>query len=138
MRIQGIIGSLLMAAGGLCPLIRVPIIGNWNYFDIDQRLATAFYCLVTIALVGSLIQRASLIRFAGYAAIVLVGITLAGVYFKSHDYFSFVHFKKLINFAAGMVKYKWGWLVIAAGSLLLITVRKPVPVIIQQVPVNQA
>lgn len=135
MRIQGILGAVIMAAGGLCPLIRVPIMGNWNYFDIDQTLATVFYCLVTIALIGALLQKAGLIRFAGWAGIGLVLLTLVGVYFKSHDYFSFVHFKKIINFAAGMVKYKWGWLVIFAGTLCLISVRKPKIFNTEQAPV---
>lgn len=134
MRIQGILGAAVMAAGGLCPLVRVPIMGNWNYFDIDQTLATLFYCLVTVALIGAFVRKAGLIRFAGWAGIVLVLVTLAGVYFKSHDYFSFVHFKKIINFAAGMVKYKWGWLVIFTGTLLLISVRKPKVILIEQTP----
>ncbi|WP_316792474.1 hypothetical protein [Pedobacter frigoris] len=125
MRTQGIIGSVIMAAGGMCPLMHVPIIGNWNYFDIDQRLAIAFYVMVVLGLIGSFAQKLGLIRFAGWGAVALVLITLAGIYFKAHDSFSFLHFKKLVNLAAGLVKYKWGWYVIAAGAFILITVRKP-------------
>jgi len=124
MKNQGIIGSVIMGVGGLCPLVHLPIIGNWNYFDIDIRLAVAFYVLVLLGLIGSFLGKTTLIRFTGWAALILIGITLAGVYFKSHDYFSFIHFKKLVNFAAGIVKYKWGWFVILAGSLLLVTVRR--------------
>ena len=124
MKNQGIIGSVIMGVGGLCPLVHLPIIGNWNYFDIDTRLAVAFYVLVLLGLIGSFLGKTTLIRFTGWAALILIGITLAGVYFKSHDYFSFIHFKKLVNFAAGIVKYKWGWFVILAGSLLLVTVRR--------------
>ncbi|TKC08754.1 hypothetical protein [Pedobacter frigoris] len=125
MRTQGIIGSVIMAAGGMCPLMHVPIIGNWNYFDIDQRLAIAFYVMVVLGLIGSFSQKVGLIRFAGWGALVLVLITLAGIYFKAHDSFSFLHFKKLVNLAAGLVKYKWGWYVIAAGAFITVTVRKP-------------
>jgi hypothetical protein len=125
MRRQGIIGSALMAIGGLSPLMHLPIIGNWNYFDIDMRLAVAFYILVVVGFIGAFAKKSGLIRFSGIAALVLVMITLAGIYFKAHDSFSFLHFKKLVNFAAGMVKYKWGWYVIAAGAFVLATVRKP-------------
>ncbi|RZM27820.1 MAG: hypothetical protein EOO88_11330 [Pedobacter sp.] len=125
MKAQGIAGSVILAAGGLCPLMHIPVMGNWNYFDIDIRLAIAFYVLVVLALVGSLANKTGLIRFAGWGAIVLALITLAGIYFKAHDSFGFLHFRKLVNLAAGLVKYKWGWFVILAGSLLLITVRKP-------------
>lgn len=125
MKSQGIIGSILMAVGGLSPLIRIPIIGNWNYFDLDVRLAVGLYILVLAGLIGSFAKKVSLIRFAGWAGLVLVLITLFGIYLKSHDSFSFLHFKKLVHLAAGLVKYKWGWYIIVAGALVLVTVRKP-------------
>lgn len=124
MKTQGIIGAALMAAGGMCPLLRLPVIGNWNYFDVDVTLASVFYLVVAVALIASLLNKTKLIRTCGWVCIALVLITLAGVYFKSHDYFSFIHFKKAINFAAGIVKYKWGWFVIVAGALVLVTIKK--------------
>ena len=125
MRTQGIIGAALMSIGGLSPLVHVPIVGNWNYFDLDMRLAIAFYILVLLAFVGAFLRKAKLLRFAGFGAVVLVLITLFGVYLKSHDSFSFLHFKKVINLAAGLVKYKWGWYVIVAGAFVTFTVRSP-------------
>lgn len=125
MRSQGIIGSAIMAIGGMCPLLRVPIMGNWNYFDIDQRLAIAFYVIVCIGLLGTFTKKAGLIKFAGWAGLALVAITLAGAYFKIHDSFGFLHFKGLVSRAAGLIKYKWGWYVIVAGAFILVTVRKP-------------
>jgi hypothetical protein len=131
-RVQGIIGAAMMAIGGMCPLLRVPILGNWNYFQVDQTLAISFYVLVAIGLIGAFTEKAGLVKFAGWAGMVLVAITLVGVYFKAHESFGFLHFKKVVNFAAGMVKYKWGWYVIAAGIFLMITVRKPKPLIVIQ------
>jgi len=133
MRAQGIIGSALLAAGGMCPLMHIPIIGSWNYFDIDQRLAIAFYVLVLIGFIGAFAGKAALIKTAGWGGLVLMLITLAGIYFKAHDSFSFLHFKKLVSFAAGMVTYKWGWFVIGAGILILVSVRKPKVVVVNPV-----
>ena len=121
MKVQGVIGAAILAVGGLCPLIRVPVLGNWNYFDLDVSIATVFYVVVVIAMIASLLGKTKVIRSCGWIAIALVLVTLAGVYFKSHDAFSFLHFKKAVNFASGLVKYKWGWFVIVAGALALIT-----------------
>lgn len=132
MRTQGILGAVLMAIGGMCPLVWVPIKGNWNYFELDQTLAIAFNVLVIVGLTGAFTAKAKLLKFTGLSSIVLVAITLAGVYFKAHDTFSFLHFKKVVNLAAGMVKYKWGWYVILAGAVLLITVRKPKTLLVDQ------
>lgn len=131
MKIQGIIGAAIMAVGGLCPLMRLPIVGNWNYFDIDTSLAITFYVVVAIALLGSLLNKVGLIKFAGWAGLVLVAISLIGIHFKVGDSFSFLHFKKLVNLASGMVKLKWGWFVILAGAAVLITVRRPKVVLVQ-------
>lgn len=134
MKTQGVIGAVILAVGGMCPLIHVPIIGNWNYFGIDPALGTIFYLIVLLALFGSFLNKNGLIRFTGWAAIIWVILTLCAVWFKSHDYFSFIHFKKLINLASGMVKYKWGWLVIIVGAMFLITVRRPaVKVVVSEI-----
>lgn len=127
-KVQGIAGAVIMAVGGFCPLLRVPIMGNWNYYEIDQRLAIAFYVLVLVGLAGAFLDRPKVMKFAGWATVVLVLISLLGIYLKVHDTFGFIRFKKLIDFAAGSVKYKWGWWVILAGAALLILVRKPKPV----------
>ncbi|MDR6784796.1 hypothetical protein ABIE26_003442 [Pedobacter africanus] len=132
MKVQGIVGAALMAAGGMCPLVRVPILGNWNYFEVDQTLAIAFYVLVTIGLIGAFTEKAGLVKFAGWAGIALVLLSLYGIHFKTQDSFGFLHFKKLVSFASGLVKYKWGWFVILAGTLIMITVRKPKAVIVEQ------
>ena len=123
MKAQGIVGATLMAVGGMCPLLHLPIVGNWNYFDLDVAIATIFYLVVLVALIASILRRSKLIRICGWISVLLVLLTLAGIYFKSHDAFSFLHFRKVVNFAAGIVKYKWGWFVILAGALALITVR---------------
>ncbi|MBB6497959.1 hypothetical protein [Pedobacter cryoconitis] len=138
MKIQGVIGALLMAVGGMCPLVHVPIIGNWNYFGIDQSLGVIFYVIIVLAFAGAFLNKIGLIRFSGWAAIAMVILTLAAVWFKSHDYFSFIHFKKLINLASGMVKYKWGWFVILAGVLPLITVRRAIGATqVSEIPVSE-
>jgi len=126
MRTQGMIGAVVMAAGGMCPLIHVTFIGNWNYFGIDKSFGIIFYMIVLLGLIGALLNKTSLMRASGWAALVLVILTLAAVWFKSHNYFTFLHFSKLINLAAGMVKYKWGWFVILIGALALMTVKKQI------------
>ncbi|WP_442588519.1 hypothetical protein ACSBL2_20985 [Pedobacter sp. AW31-3R] len=124
MKIQGVTGGIVMAAGGMCPLVHVPIIGNWNYFGIDPYLGGIFYAFVVLALLGAFTGKTGLMRFTGWASVVLVILTLLAVWFKTQDAFGFFHFKKLINLASGMVKFKWGWFVILAGALLMITIKR--------------
>ena len=123
MKALGVIAAVTMAVGGMCPLVHVTFIGNWNYFQIDPVLGTVLYLIVVLALIASWLNKTRMMRFAGWAALVWVILSVAAVWFKSHDAFSFIHFKKLINLAAGMVRYRWGWLLIIAGALSLLTTR---------------
>lgn len=124
MNSRGITGALLLAAGGMCPLVHVPVLGNWNYFGIDPLLGSVFYGIVLLALAAGWTGKPALSRICGWSALIWALLTLAAVWFKSHDYFHFMHFKKLISLASGLVKYRWGWLVVLAGSLVLISEKK--------------
>jgi hypothetical protein len=123
MKALGIIAAVTMAVGGMCPLVHVTFIGNWNYFQIDPVLGIIFYMMVVLGIITSWLEKPQLMRFVGWAVLGWVILTLAAVWFKSHDVYSFIHFRKLINLAAGMVKYRWGWLLIIAGALSLVTTR---------------
>lgn len=117
----GIIGAILVIAGALSPMLRIPIIGNWNYLDIDTVLASVVFILAGLGLIASLLKRPGLVKFSGWATLVVVLFTLIAVYFKVNDYFSFIPFKKLAAAASGIIKYKWiGWIILLIGSVVMI------------------
>jgi hypothetical protein len=116
----GLTGALLVFAGGMSPMLR-PIIGSWNYWDIDTTLATIAFTLAAIGLLAAISNKKGLLRFAGWAELIFVTFTLVAVYFKVNDYFSFLPFKKLAAAASGLIHYRWmGWALLYAGSLLMI------------------
>lgn len=117
----GLIGSLLIIAGAVSPMLHIPIIGNWNYYDIDVSLASIVMLLAALGIIASLINKPGLLRFAGWGALVVVLFTLVAVYFKVNDYFSFIPLKKLAAAAARIVHYRWtGWILLILGSVVTI------------------
>ena len=117
----GLLGAILVIAGGMSPMLRIPVIGNWNYFDVDVVLASIVFVLAATGLLGAIMKKADLVKYAGWGVLIVVLFTLIAVYFKVNDYFSFIPFKKLASLAANMVHYKWiGWLMLFCGSLLMI------------------
>src|SRR5690606_31453082 len=117
----GLAGGLMAAAGVFSPMLRIPIIGSWNYFDIDITLASVVTALAVLGTLAAVLNRSGLLRFAGWAVLAVVIFTFAAVYFKVNDYFSFIPFKKLAAAAAGIIHYQWiGWGLLAAGSVLMI------------------
>jgi hypothetical protein len=117
----GLVGSLMIIAGALSPMLRVPVMGNWNYYDLHVTLASIVMTLAALGVVASLINKPGLLKFCGWAALIVILLTLLAVYFKVNDAFSFIPFKKLAAAAVRLVKYKWtGWLIMLAGTFLVI------------------
>lgn len=117
----GIFGSFMVIAGALSPMLRIPVMGNWNYWDIEPVLATLVMVLAALGLLSSVFARPSVLRFCGWSILVLVLFTLCAVYFKVNSYFDFIPFRKLAAAAAGIVRYRWiGWIVLVAGAAMMI------------------
>jgi len=117
----GITGALLVIAGGFLPMLRLPLIGNWNYWDIDTSLAAIVYSLALLALIAAARNKNGLLKFCGWALLFLLVFTFAAVQFKVTDYFSFIPFKKLATTASRIVQVRWtGWGTILAGSIIII------------------
>lgn len=117
----GLLGSILIIAGAVSPMLHIPIIGNWNYYDIDVALASIVMTLAALGLIASLVNKPGLLRFSGWASLIVILFTLAAVYFKVNDYFSFIPFKKLANLASRIVHYRWtGWILLILGAVVSI------------------
>lgn len=117
----GLFGSLLVIAGAMSPMLHLPIIGDWNYWDLHTGMASVVYVLAGLGVLASVSGRDGLLKFAGWAEVVIILLTLLAVYLKVNDSFSFIPFKKLAKAATGLVKYRWtGWALLAAGSVMMI------------------
>ena len=117
----GLLGVLLVIVGGMCPMLRWPILGNWNYWDIDTVLASIVYTLSAIALLAAVTRKQGLLRICGWLLLLMLIFTLTAVYFKANDYFSFIPLKKLAATATRMIKFKWlGWGLMFIGAFIIV------------------
>lgn len=122
----GLIGGVLVIAGGLSPMLHIPIIGNWNFLDIDTVLSSVVFIMAALGLLGAALNRPGLQRFAGWAVLAVVIFAFVAVYFKVNNYFSFIPLKKLAAAASGLIHYRWlGWILMLAGALTLILTSRP-------------
>ena len=102
-------------------MLHIPIIGNWNYYDIDVTLASIVMILAALGLIASIFNKKGLLRFSAWASLIVILFTLAAVYFKVNDYFSFIPLKKLAAAASRIVHYRWtGWILLITGAIVSI------------------
>jgi len=117
----GIIASILVIAGGMMPMLHIPIIGNWNYWDLDTVLASIVYSLAILSLIAAAGNKRGLLRFCGCTLLLVLAFTFGAVYFKVSNYFNFIPLRKLAAVAGRMIQYRWiGWAFIASGAILMI------------------
>jgi len=118
-KINAYIGLLLtLIAISICPMIKVPLKGNWILYQTDQRLFLISLAMVGIAGLCLFVRKLGAFRSMSF---VLFGWSLlmaAAVYFKTNNYFGSKFFDKLL---AKTIHYQWGWIVLLIGVLLLIT-----------------
>ena len=120
-----LLGVILVIVGGMCPMLHIPIIGNWNYWDIDTVLAVIVYTLSAIALIAAIFRKQTLLRYCGWLLLLMLLFTLTAVYFKVNDYFSFIPLKKIAAAASRMIRFRWlGWGLMFAGAFIIILFAK--------------
>lgn len=120
-----LIGLFLVVAGSFLPLVYIPIVGNWNYWKVDNSLAMIVWGISLLTLVFILMNKNKFVKILAFLMILLFVFTIVAVKFKSLDYFSFLPFKSWQSTFAGIVKLSWGWFIEFLGAaIILIASRK--------------
>lgn len=115
-----LLGLILVVAGSFLPLVHVPVIGNWNYWELDHFLAIACWVLAAGTLFGIVNNSTKISRIFAVLLVLLFIFTLFAVKFQALQYFSFMPFKSWQDKLAGIVKLKWGWIVEFLGAFIII------------------
>ena len=74
-----LIGLFLVVAGSFLPLVRIPIIGNWNYWKVDNTLAVAVWGFSLLMLVFILINKTKFVRIMAFLMILLFVFTIVAI-----------------------------------------------------------
>jgi len=118
-----LVGLILVIIGSFLPLVHVPVVGNWNYWNLNYYLAITCWILSACAVFGIVNNNIKIGRIFGILLLVLFCFTLFAIKFQAKEYFSFLPFKSWTETFARIVKLKWGWMVEFLGAFLMIFVK---------------
>lgn len=113
-------GGILVIAGSFLPLVHVPVIGNWNYWNLEPALAVACWVFAAGAVFGVVNDKVKTTRIFAVLLILLFLFTLFAVKYQTAQYFSFMPFASWREKLAGIVKLRWGWIVEFAGAFMML------------------
>ncbi|MFD0941849.1 hypothetical protein [Pedobacter boryungensis] len=109
---------LAVIAAGVSPIIKVPLKGNWNLYQTDQRLFLITFAILALTSLCLFLRQLKAFRVLTFVLFVWSLLMAAAVYFKSNNYFGSKFFDKVL---AKTIHYQWGWIVLLVAVLLLIT-----------------
>ncbi|QIG88704.1 hypothetical protein G6R40_03025 [Chryseobacterium sp. POL2] len=115
-----LIGVILVVIGSFLPLLKIPLVGNWNYWKIDPYLVSIIWILCALALFFIQKQKLKATRIVSGSLIFLFVFTIIAIKLKSLDFFSFLPFKSWQSAFAGIVNLSWGWFFEFAGAALML------------------
>ena len=115
-----ILGLILVVVGSFLPLVHVPIIGNWNYWEVDHYLAVFCWVICVCILFSILNNKLSLVKIFSFLLLILFVFTTLAVKYQAMNYFSFLPFKSWSKALVSTVKLQWGWLVEFLGAIILL------------------
>lgn len=110
----------LVFIGSFLPLVHVPILGNWNFWETDTYLASSFWAICLLCLLGIAFNHTKVMTIGALIIVIHVAFSMFAIRYQTNDFFAFIPFAKLKSIAAGMVTLKWGWIVILLGAVLLL------------------
>jgi len=111
------IGVLLCFISGFCPMLKVPIKGNWNLYQSDARLFFITYAIIALAVLVLFVRKPSAFRFMSFVMGIWYVISIIAVYFTAHNYTKYGIANKLIG---KVVHFQWGWIVLLVGVLFML------------------
>lgn len=114
------ISLLIVVAGSFSPLVHIPLIGNWNYWQTDHLLAIFCWIFCVVALLGILFNKNGLVRISAVFMLIFFAFSIFAIKYQSNSFFNFLHFDFLKEAATGLVKLKWGWFLEFFGAFMLL------------------
>lgn len=114
----------IILAGSFLPLVHIPLVGNWNYWQIDHVLALVCWVFCFFSLTGIVSGKILLVRFSAVFLILHFTFSIFAVRYQTYRFFDFIPVVSWQTKASEMVQFSWGWLLEYSGAVALFLLRK--------------
>jgi len=111
------LGILLCVVASFCPMLKVPIKGNWNLYQSDARLFLITYAIIGLSILILFIRKAGAFRFMSVVMGIWYILAVGAVYFTANNYTKYGFANKLIG---KVVHFQWGWIVFLVGVIFML------------------
>lgn len=125
--VLGLLGSATLFVGVFLPILRVPIVGQLNYFQNGKGDGVLLICVAVISVAICASGQLKWLWATGLASIGLLAFTFINFHMRMGQARSELQreladnpFRGLGELAIQSVQLEWGWAVLVLGALMLI------------------
>ncbi|HJV44936.1 MAG TPA: hypothetical protein VJ824_04330 [Bacillota bacterium] len=125
-KILGMIGCIVLAIGVFCPLVRIPYLGEVNYFNNGKGGGVFVLILAVISFIIILAGKYKPLIYTGIISLCVMGFTYFYLQFVFHKITAKLSnqfgekSKSLADMIVQSVHLEIGWIVLTIGAVLLI------------------
>jgi hypothetical protein len=123
----GLIGSIALFIGVFTPIVRVPIMGNMNYFQNGKGGGMLILILAVVSLMLVLTKKYKGLWFTGVGSLAVMAFTFINFQMKISEMKSQMEselagnpFRGLADMVMQSVQLQWGWALLIVGAGLVI------------------
>lgn len=126
-QLLGLIGSIVLFVGVFTPILRIPLMGNINYFRNGEGDGTIVLILALISLVLALIKKYEGLWFTGIGSLGIILFTFVNLLSKISQAKEGMEsesvdspFFDLADIVMQSIQLQWGWPLLIIGCALII------------------
>ena len=116
-RFMAWLGIVLCFIAGFCPILRVPIKGNWNLYQSDSRLFFITYFLLAVTTFVLFLNKRGAFKVLGFTLAIWYVLSLFAVWFTASNYTSHKFVDRVLF---KTIHFQWGWIVVLVGVALIV------------------
>ncbi len=119
-KLVGLFSAMLLIVGTFLPMVHVPIVGNWSYWDLHKYLASFVTLMGFLAISAVFRKKQGYLRFYAILGLLTLALTYVGARMKIAESFSFIPFPKMAGAAGSLIKYQWqGWTIMIFACVVM-------------------
>ena len=111
------IGFIMIIVATFCPILHFAIF-NQTVYQLNKPYGLVFLLIAVVGIISTIFSNAKLTNLMAWVSLGLTIIFFIAALLKIHTSFSFIPFRSLAGYLSDKIKFKWGWYVLCAGSIL--------------------
>jgi hypothetical protein len=111
------VGFVLLIAGTYCPILHLVPFPSWNVYDLNKPYGIVMLLVFVIGIIGTVFNQPKIVRLAAILSLFLTVVFFVATVLKVETSFSFIPFSSVARFFTKLIKFKWGWCILAIGQL---------------------